>query len=306
MGVAGLLVAGTVLAACSGPSQAGSAAIVGDTAISVDTLQATVDGVLDREPAARAAQRARKLDVISRQVLTLRVRHELVSRLAHREHLRADHSAVDALLAESGGARNAARGTVLDPAGMTRYTTDTVLLAEFARRRLPGLSVTFDYALVPGPRAANRLARGIAADPDHASDAITGVARSGAAGGLGKRVVARRQLSTAALSPLFGIPEGTVAAYPVGGSSARWLVVLVHDRQMGTGGPGRAAFHGGGSRIELLGKLGLHLLGARSSATDIRINPRYGAWDPLALRVAASDEVTTGVAIPLGSGSSRQ
>lgn len=296
--LAGTLLVGTLLAGCSGPSQAGSAAIVGDTTITLGSVQSRLDAVLQREPAARRAQQKRKLDTVSRQLLSLAVQHRLVARLARHEHLHADPATVDALLAKAGGARQAARGTVLDAAGMRRHFTDKVLLAQFARGCMPTLALTYDYALVRGPREAKRLARRLASNPAAAPQVVESVERGGGAAALGRRVTARAQPRTAATTPLFGLPANTAAAFPAGGASARWVAVLVRKRTVLSDGATRQAREGAAG-TPLLSQIGLHLLGAHAAGTDITVSPRYGVWDPLGMRVVASADVATGVEMPV-------
>lgn len=297
--LAGTLVAGLVLAGCAGPHQAGSAAVIGDSAISLDTVQARIDSVLAHEPAAREAQHKRKLDRVSRQILTLSVRHRLITRIARHEHLRADQATVEGLLERAGGARQAAQGTVLDAAGMRQRFTDKVLLAEFARSRMPTLAVTFDYALVRGPGKAERLAHRMAEHPNRAGTMIRSVRRGGGAGAVDKHVSARSQPRTAAATPLFGLPEHTVAAFPAGGSSARWLVVLVERRTATPADPAQQATGKPGARTRLLSRIGERLLGPHAASAGVRVSPRYGMWDPIGMRVAASADVATGVVLPV-------
>ena len=286
----------TVLAGCgSGPSQAGAAAIVGDTAIPLSAVQNQLNLVLNKEPAAQEALQQRKLDTAARQIVTLQVQHELIKQVATNEHLVADQHEVDALLAEGGGAEQASKGTVFDAAGVRQRSVDEVLLADLARREIPGLAVTFDYTLVPDQQQAEQIARRLAADPGSAL-AIIGSVGAGGSAGIGQRVVAAQDIQDAAGTPLFGLDANTVAAFPASQESAQWLVVLITKRE--TQAPGDVDLSQ--MDTQTLASVGLHLLEPHAQRVGIRINPRYGVWDPIGVQVSPSATESLGLQLPAG------
>jgi len=224
------------------------------------------------------------------------VQHELITQVAANERLVADEQEVDALLAQGGGAEQASKGTVFDAAGVRQRSVDEVLLADLARREVPGLAVTFDYALVPDQQQAEQIARRLAADPASAPAIIGSVGASGSSG-IGQRVVAAQDTQDAAGTPLFGLDANTVAAFPASQESAQWLVVLVTKRE--TDAPDNADL----SQLDTqtLAAVGLHLLEPYAQRIGIRINPRYGVWDPIGVQVSPSAAESLGLQFPAGA-----
>lgn len=294
---AGVLAALTLLTSCgAGPSQVGAAAIVGNTVVPLDTVQHQLDAVLNKEPAAQQAQQQRRLDTAARQIVTLRVQHELIRQVAAAEHLVADQKRVDALLAQGGGAEQASRGTVFDAMGIRERSVDEVLLADLARKQMPGLAVTFDYVLVADRHQAEQVARRLAADPGSAPAIIGSVGSTGSAA-IGQRITAAQDPQDAEATPLFGLEPNTVAAFPAGQQSTQWLVVLVTHREK------RAVSVADESQLDTqtLASIGLHLLAPYAQRAKIRINPRYGYWDPISMQVAPSADETLGLQLTAGA-----
>ncbi|MGH3437283.1 MAG: hypothetical protein ACRDRN_12530 [Sciscionella sp.] len=293
--------AAVLVAGCgAGPSQVGAAAIVGDTVISLDQVQQQIDSVLRKEPAAKQAQQQRKFDLVSRQIVSLKVRHELLKQVAAAQHLRGDPAKAAATLQAAGGARKASKGTVYGPAGITQQLNDQQLLTELARKQLPGLAVTFDFIVADGPSQAKDLAHRLAADPGSAAAMVRHAVTSGGSGGVGRRAVAAQDPQDAAGTPLFGLPAGSVAAFGLGGSNARWLVVLVHKRET-------AATPANNSAVQQLDdqtlqQIGLHLLEPYVLGKGIKINPRYGVWDSLGMEVSPSQAEASGVLLTARGG----
>lgn len=302
LAAAGVLAASLFTACGSGPSQVGAAAIVGDTVVPLDSVQQQIDAVLAREPAARQAKQQRKLDVVSRQILTLRVQHELIRQVADRRGLHVDEQQVAARLSQAGGAERAAKGTVLDAAGLTSRTRDESLLAALARQQLPHLAVTFDYVIANDPNDARELARKLAAQPDRADTIIRQAVAQGSTGQAGRRIAGAADTQDAAATPLFGIPAGTVAAFPLSQASSRWLVALVRQRDTDASVPQAQAAAVARLDPRLLTQIGVRLLGPYSAKAGIRINPRYGVWDPLGMQVVPSTGEAIGLRLPAREG----
>src|SRR2546430_1654833 len=80
------------------------------------------------------------------------------------------------------------------------------------------------------------------------------------------------------------------------GGGTGWLVVLV--RQDNAGVPANQAALASQIPAEWTTELGLHLLGPRAADIGLRVSPRYGVWDQLAVNVVPSEGEKSGVVIP--------
>src|SRR5205085_2211320 len=151
------------------------------------------------------------------------------------------------------------------------------------------LSITFDAALLteeaPGSNLTDRvkaLAQHVAADPAHAKELL----RAGA--GSGGQLVAdqhwtpadteRKQGAELATGPLFGTAAGSVVAYKYGGRSTAWLVAYISDRKTDATPPAGQPVNPGKEDTQV--GLGQRLLAPLAGEAGLKINPRYGVWDP--------------------------
>lgn len=300
-----LLAAAAVLTGCTGkPSEPGAAAIVGDTVIPLERVQNRVRAMLAEDPAARRVLEQRKLDVQAREILTLQVQHQLISDVARREGLSVDDGEVQRLIDRVGGVEQAAKNSkdavgisVYDQQSIRERVRDELLLAELARKKLGRLEVTFDYVLSSSRAEADQYAERLAAEPGNASSIIGGGAR--AAGELNRKVTAARSIQDAARTPLFGLPENTVASFPAGPGGTQWLTVLVRDR-VPDADPGAGAEQAiQNVESQTLSQAGLQLLIRYSQRIGVEISPRYGTWDPVGQQVVPSEGEAVGTLLPV-------
>lgn len=283
----------------SGPNQLGAGAIVGQTVIRVEQVESQLDTALarlDREQRAQLVQ-GRHLDDISRNIVTLAVRHELLVEAARRERISVTKEEVTKVLDALGGAEQASRGTVISPAGFRTRARDQLIAVKLGRRALDGLAVTVDYTTVTSRNDAFALARRLAEHPDRARELIRAEKDAGAAAMLGARLVAAENPELAA-APVFGVPKGTVVAFPVDQSASQWLVAVVRSRTENA-----AAANTGATAIEpdpeVLEQVGIRQLVPLAADLGVRVNPRYGIWDPVSLAVVPSEDELGGLVLPV-------
>lgn len=279
-----MLLAGALLAGCGGPSKLGSAAIVGDTTIPLGHVQHRISALIKEKPAAKQLLRRHKLDTAARSLVTAEVQHELIGRVARKQGLRADRALVHRQLHQPGLDR-LLRNQVLDRAGYGEYVADRTKLAALARKQAPGLRVRTDIVTVGGPSKAKRLARRVAARPGDTARLMR-AADPGA--GIDQTVRPVQDLQLAASTPLFGTSPGTVLAFRAGEQTSTWYVARVRERTHGKPGPAAR------KPLDRLGPEGLSALGQRlivpaGQRIGVRLNPRYGVWDPYGLRAVEGD-----------------
>ncbi|MBB5956331.1 hypothetical protein FHS29_002917 [Saccharothrix tamanrassetensis] len=284
-----------LVAGCgSGPSQVGSAAIIGDTVIPLEQVQQRLDTVLKKEPEAQKLQEQRKLDQVSRQLVTLGVQHELVERAAQREGVTVSEEAVTESVQSAGGAEIASQNTVYDAATFRERARDQLLLVELARKYVDKMEVTFDYFFTKDNKDAIEKAKQIAADPSKMAEFVS----SGPQGPEGQRLskqgqkVSSAESPQAAGSPLFGVQPGTVVAFAPDPGSAQWLVAHVTGRNDNARSSGESSTEQ--LTPQLLEQIGLRLVQRLAGDPQIRVNPRYGVWDATAIALAPSDKELSG------------
>ncbi len=296
--VAVAAVAVGMLVGCgSGPSQIGAAALVGDTAIPVDRVQQQLDRVLTKEGEQAKAQLVAgdQLDDVSRDILTDAVRHELLAVAARREGLSVEDEQITDRLRELGGPEAASAGTIFDAQSIRTRARDQLLTVELAREYLPRLAVTVDYTTAATRTAAMQRVRQLSeAGPDRAREIIEADAEQGVPAGLDQEIFAAENPALAA-GPMFGVDEGTVVAFPSDQDAGSWLVMVVTERSTNA--------QAGGAIDELgptlLEAVGLRQLAPIAKDLGVRINPRYGLWDPVSVRVAPNENETAGFVAPL-------
>ena len=280
----------------SGPSQIGAAALVGGTVIPVDRVQQQLDIVLTKEGEQAKTQlvAGSQLDDVSREILTQAVRHELLAVAARREGLSVDDEQITDVLGQLGGPEMASAGTVYDAQGIRTRARDQLLAVELGRKYLPRLSATVDYTTAGTRTAAMQRVQQLSeAGSERAREIIAADAEQGVAA-LDQDIIAAENPGLAA-APIFGVDEGTVVAFTSDEDAGSWLVMVVTDRSTNTQGGGEVDELG----PALLEAAGLRQLAPVAKDLGVRINPRYGVWDPMSVRVAPNENETAGFAAPL-------
>lgn len=299
LGLAGVVAAGVLIASC-GSEQFGAAAFVDGTEIPVSRVHDQLVAVLTKEgPQARAQLVAgQQLDDLSRTLVTVRIRHQLLDIAARRAGLTVDQARVDRLITEAGGAEAASKGTIFDAASYQERTKDRLLMAELGRAALLNSSVTVDYTTAATRTAAKQRVEELSqAGSKRARQLIDADVRAGKDAELGKRIVAADD-PIFATTPAFGVAEGTVVAFQLDNTKP-WVIMVVKNRANRGAQASEHAPQIGQIQPAVLEAIGLRQLAPVSDEVGVRLNPRYGLWDPVNVQVVSNENETGGFVAPL-------
>lgn len=280
----------------TGPARPGAAAVVGGRTIPVSAVQQELNWLIDHVDTVRAKQENGKLPRVSRRILRGRVIHELVDVAARRVGLEADHARVEKLIDSSGGVRAAARSLGVSPRRLRELAVDQVLLESLGRYYIGRLSVSFvgtiltaESAAATAEEKAVELARRVAAHPQRARELFNSTGRPVRRTDLALRAALRRSPALAT-SAVFGALPGTVVVIKPNPRRSGWLVALVTERQVRE----QAEPAQRRNRTAGLYRVGVRMLQPIAQRLGVRINPRYGVWDPTAMRIVPSAEQVFG------------
>lgn len=298
--VAVSITAGLFLTGCAGgPSKIGSAAIVGDTAIPLETVQQRFDAWLAAYSDGSGAQRERQgLANLGRAQASVLVSRELVRQVAKAEGVTYSEEEVQELIKQVGGSTEAAAQTLETPANYHQSVRAQLLAAAIGRRHIQNLRITMDFTTATSRTEAERKAKEMA----QSEQAATALVRKDVAGmpanpQTGQSAEQSRlnqtlpvtnflgQQTPRALMSLFTVPAGTVVGVSLnsgqqGGGAQQWIVARVKSRtDQPTSGtsPGEVAEQAGPSQLELVGQA---VISHYAAGQKIEINPRYGVWEP--------------------------
>ena len=300
LGVGAGVVAASVLIGGCGTGQFGAAAFVNGTEITQGQVHDQLVTVLDKEgPQARAQLVAgRQLDDVSRKILTLRIRHQLLDIAARRTGVTVDQAQVNRLIKEVGGAQEASKGTIFDANSYRERATDRLLLVALGRSALRDSAVTVDYTTANTRTAAKQRVDELAqAGSKRARQLIDADVRAGKDAELGKRIVAADD-PIFATTPAFGVAENTVVAFQLADTKP-WVVMVVKNRADRGVQPSEHAPEIEQLDPALLEAIGLRQLARVADEVGVRLNPRYGVWDPVNLQVVSDENETGGFEAPL-------
>jgi SurA-like protein len=323
----GLAATVALLAGCaSGPSQVGSALIVGDTSVSDSQVQGELRDMLASQQTVQQALKQGNLDQTSRAIVTSHVLHVLIGRAAAQNGLTVSDQQVDQLISEQGGQAKVAEGLATTRANVHGAVKDLLLEVALTRKFANTLSVTFgfvestgradaiakaqrlaaDPAALPGMVAqANKVAQAAGGQSGGATDATFSIV-SYLAGLQQSQQAAAAQGQQAPMEndgPLLGSPANTVVAFqPSPQAAPIWVVALIKSRDV-NGAPQVPA--GQANPVDTaspatLQQIGVSLLESEVAKTGgIRISPRYGVWDTVGMQVSPSANQTVGVEFPV-------
>jgi hypothetical protein len=283
--LATIAVVGVVVSGCgSGPSQVGSAVIIDSTAVPLDRVQSRLDVALGKtETIAQLAGSGIGPPDIARDVVTGSVLHDLLTRAAAAEGIVVTEADVDAALAQGGGADAAVAQSLYDLATVRERTRDRLIAVRYALKTVPGLTVTADLVAATSRDDAADKARildegGPEADALFAENPDT--SRRGAS-------YQAAESPEAASTVLFGLPAGRTAYFQPNAQSG-WIVLRVTGRQVDPAADPAAVAALGESDLAAIGQ---RLLQPLAEQVGIRVNPRFGVWDPISMRVVEADKV---------------
>jgi hypothetical protein len=276
---------GAVVSGCAGaPSQVGSAVIIGSTSVPIEQVQSRLDVALGKtDTVAQLAASGVGPPEIARDLVTRTVLHDLISRTAATERIAVSDADVDAALQQGGGAEATLDQTIYDLPALRERVRDQLTAARYAQKVAPGLTVTADLIAATSQDDAEQKARIVAAGGP-AADALFAQNPD-----TSRRAMPYQAATSpeAASTVLFGLPPGRTAYFqpsPQGG----WIVLRVTDR--------RTAPNADPSALANLGEADLATIGERllqplAEQVGVRVNPRYGVWDPISLRVVPAGQV---------------
>ncbi|WP_460437602.1 hypothetical protein [Amycolatopsis stemonae] len=324
------VVAGALLlAGCgSGPSQVGSAVIVGDRSVGLDQVQSMIDQAVREQPYAQKLAREHKLDLLGREIVRQTVLHELTLRAAQKEGLVADQAKIAGLAAQENatpvgdtgqGDGVAVTQIVSKLRDRNEVASDVVLEMQIAQKYLPKLSVSADYVGISAtsdtdPEARARaldLAKQFAADPGKIQGTIqqagqeaqqaqqTGAPGAGGFSDAGMtELFGAAQYLALAQTPLFGSPANSVVAFQARmPSKPDWYIFVVRAR--GTDKPVPADQEAQKPTDQQLTSIGTRFLQAYLPDAGLRVNPRYGVWDVVGMNLVPNQDATKGAVLPL-------
>jgi hypothetical protein len=318
-----------LLAGCgSGPSQVGSAVIVGDRSVGIDQVQSMIDQAVREQPYAQKLAREHKLDLLGREIVRQTVLHELVLRAAKQENFVADQAKIaqKAATQTSTPVKDTGQGDQIAVSQMvanlrdrTERATDTYFEQELTNKYLPKLSVGADYVGITAtsetdPEARARafdLAKQFSADPgkiqgtiQQASQEAQQAQQNGAPGPGGfsdaglTELFGASQYPSLAQTALFGSAANSVVVFQARmPAKPDWYVFVVHAR--GTDKALPADQEAQKPTDELLTAIGVRLLQPYLEQTGLRVNPRYGVWDVVSMNLVPNQDATKGIVLPL-------
>lgn len=293
--VATVTVIGAVVSGCGGPSQAGSAVIVGSDAVPLELVQSRLDAVLARpELVAQVTEQGGGPADIARDIVTREVLHGLLEEQGGAAGIVISDADVDAAIVERGGAEALLRSTFSDLPGLRDRVRDELIAAELAQRSVAGLSVTADLVAATSREEAQQQAEVLAADGPEA-EALFAANPDTSVRDMVYGAVTQPDVAG---TVLFGTPVGGTVLFQPDPQQASWIVFRVTDRR--TDAPSDPAAAGQISQEQLVA-IGERMLQPVADNAGIRVNPRYGVWDPIPLRVVPEDQMA-GETLPPGLG----
>jgi hypothetical protein len=283
-----------------GSSQLGAAAFVGATKIPLGQVHGQLVAVLAKEdPQVRAQLAAgHQLDDLSRKILTVRIRHQLLEIAARRAGLTVDQVRLNRLIKEVGGAAAASKGTIFDAHSYRQRAKDKLLMSALGRVAVRNSAVTVDYTTADTRTAAKQRVEELSqAGSKRARQSIDADLRAGKDAELGKRIVAADD-PLFATTPAFGVTEGTVVAFQLEDTKP-WVIMVVKNRTNRGAQPSDHAPNIDQVDPAVLEAIGLRQLGQVAQELGVRLSPRYGVWDPVNLQVVSDENETSGFLAPL-------
>jgi hypothetical protein len=273
----GAAVVAMLLAGCGGPSQVGSAIILGDQRVEVAQVQGSIDAALARKAdlAAQSSQPIADAD-IARYVVGGEVTHALLAQAAAQNGVAVPADAVDATLANTDDQSLLVDRTLFGGDELRSRATDQATAVALAERYVDGLAVTADLAAARSEEEAADKARALAAGGAEADRVLAD-----------PRSAQRGQVYHAAADPdtattvVFGVPQGTVVSFQPSPGQGIWLVVKVTDRR--TDAPSGVPPAAGTIDRGTLASIGERI--AQAEGGPVQLNPRFGTWDPTRLTV---------------------
>lgn len=289
--ITAVAVVGAVVGGCAGPSQAGAAVIVGSDVVSLESVQSRLDAVLARtDLVAQVTEQGGGPADIARDIVTREVLHDLLTRQAAATGVTVVDADIDAAIEEQGGVDQLLQTTFSDLAGLRDRVRDELIAGKLAQRSVAGLSVTADLIAATSREEAEQVAQVLSAGGPEADALLTGNPETSVKG----MVYEAATNPDVARTVLFGSPVGATVLFQPDPAQASWIVFRVTDKRTDARPDPAAAAE---ISQEQLVAIGERLMQPVADEVGVRVNPRYGVWDPIRLRVVPEDQ-TAGAILP--------
>jgi SurA N-terminal domain len=291
---AAVAVVGAVISGCGGPSQASTAVFVGDSAVPIERVQTQLDTALAKKDLmAQITAQGGTTAGLARSFVTRAVLHDLLARRAADEGIVVTDAQVDAQIAQNGGADALLDGSLYDLPMLRQRVRDDLIATQLAQREVGGLVVTADLVAATDRDAADSVAATLQAGGAQA-DALFGDPGTSVRGQTFDAASSPQEASTV----LFGVPVGTVVAFQPSPDQATWIVARVTDRR--TDAPANPEAVSAISETQLVA-IGQRLLQPTAEQVGIRVNPRYGVWDPIQMQIVGENQQVGSILPPVAS-----
>lgn len=296
--MAAVAVVGAMVSGCGGgPSQVGSAAIVGSDVIALGTVQDQIALALSPEKAQAVAGRSQGAGggygppQVAREIVTSAILGDLIGRRAAEEGITVSDADLDAAMAAAGTPEEFAQSSLYTPEVQREKSRDDLMAAALGARYVDRLGITLEFTGFATEEEALGAAQVAAAGGPGAEAVFADVPPEGRAQEI--RAVDNPALAT---SFAFGTPAGSVIVLRPAQDGSPWTVIRILERS--TDLPA-----GETSAVDRFGQADLQLIGYRmlQPAADelgIQVNPRYGVWDPIQLQVVADDQTAGTIVRP--------
>ncbi len=291
-----LAAAALATSACSS-TQPGTAAYVGDATVSVQRLQSQVDAVLAYRSGPANADVRSRLPMITQQVLGQDVLGGLIDAALARTNFAVNEQEISTQLAsvDASTVLGQPAQTYLTPDSLTALVRDQLVLVQLGRQAWDGLSITVDLVTATdradASAKAQRMAVGDAESAAVVQEAVA--AQRQATSGL---VLNPAEAPSLTATPVFATPAGSALAFALQGK--QWYAARIVSRSTDSA-PSTAANAVAAAQAPVANtlSLGLSLLPRLAGDPQVRLNPRYGQWDPSAARVIANSDVPSAVVV---------
>ncbi len=286
----------TLTACGSGPSQANSAVVIDGHTISVDDVQAMVDKIVKEQPAAKSLAQEHKLDLVSREVVTQLITHELLAEVARKDGIRVDQEQLKELRAQNPFGQKIPTDGSAEPAqlvpelvnrarGFDAYATDQLLLDGLARKHLGRDSAEYNIVQVSDAAKAKTLAEQIAAKPDEAGALMRAASESP------DQLQLNQDTGPTGNGVFLAAPDNAVFVLPAGqGEQGGSGFQIVHVLSTETAASTSPEFDGSQIDPAQLPAIGKYVLRPRAIESRIEISPRFGVWNDATLTVVPKSE----------------
>jgi hypothetical protein len=306
------------VAGCStGQGDPKVAAAVGTTNVStVEQVQQRLNDLLARNPQAQEVAKQHKLDQVSRGIVTQDVLHVLATEAAKRENITVDESILPQLVPVLTG-EAAANGdpfqTLVDAAfPAIDLARDRLIMGELGRRAIGKNIVTVDGAVFTDGNKARQLAKQIAAQPDKSGELVRSAQGQAQDPLLDQQFgvlpddVPAESVAQAVTQlvqqyggfPFMAAPEKSVVQWRLAGEQGGYAVAYVKKH---VSAPQSAQVDLSQIQPALLIAAGKMQLVSSAWQQGVKVNQRYGAWDPALLRVIPAEEVSVGSTLQIAN-----